>query len=85
MSLNQFVADLHSGKLHREFHNGPDPTEAPPVTQPAIDTASGHIPKVNEPKGVPAKKSSTPPDSVFVKLGPSNNRYSLKHGDGGEL
>ena len=24
----QFVADLHSGKLHREFHNGPDPTTA---------------------------------------------------------
>ena len=29
-SLNQFVIDLHSGKLHREFHNGPDPTVAPP-------------------------------------------------------
>ena len=25
----RFVQDLHSGKLHREFHNGPDPTEAP--------------------------------------------------------
>ena len=24
--LKQFIADLHSGKLHREFHNGPDPT-----------------------------------------------------------
>ncbi|XGW19665.1 hypothetical protein V3C99_003477 [Haemonchus contortus] len=23
--LRQFVLDLHSGKLHREFHNGPDP------------------------------------------------------------
>ena len=30
-SLKQFVLDLHSGKLHREFHNGPDPTEAPKV------------------------------------------------------
>ena len=79
--MNQFVADLHSGKLHREFHNGPDPTEAPASTQPVIDTASGHIPIVNEKKE--AKKSSTPPDSMFVKLGPSNNRYSLKHG--GEL
>lgn len=27
--LKQFIADLHSGKLHREFHHGPDPTEAP--------------------------------------------------------
>ena len=23
--LRQFVLDLQSGKLHREFHNGPDP------------------------------------------------------------
>ncbi|WKX90568.1 hypothetical protein Q1695_009423 [Nippostrongylus brasiliensis] len=32
--LRQFVMDLHSGKLHREFHNGPDPviqrTDPPP-------------------------------------------------------
>lgn len=27
--LRQFVLDLHSGKLHREFHHGPDPTVAP--------------------------------------------------------
>lgn len=25
--LPKFVADLHSGKLHREFHHGPDPEE----------------------------------------------------------
>ena len=30
-TLKQFVLDLHSGKLHREFHNGPDATEAPKV------------------------------------------------------
>lgn len=82
VSLNQFVMDLHSGKLHREFHNGPDPTEAPPATQPAIDMVSGHIPIVNE-KAAAKKSPTTPPDSMFVKLGPSNNRYSLKHG--GEL
>lgn len=28
--LRQFVLDLHSGKLHREFHHGPDPTESTP-------------------------------------------------------
>jgi endoplasmic reticulum resident protein 44 len=28
--LKQFIADLHSGKLHREFHNGPDPTSGQP-------------------------------------------------------
>ena len=25
--LQKFVADFHSGKLHREFHHGPDPEE----------------------------------------------------------
>ena len=30
--LKQFIADLHSGKLHREFHHGPDP-EAPQLEQ----------------------------------------------------
>ncbi|KAF1770758.1 hypothetical protein GCK72_002581 [Caenorhabditis remanei] len=38
--LREFVLDLHSGKLHREFHHGPDPvtgnqapdTEPPPST-----------------------------------------------------
>ena len=24
--MSTFIADLHSGKLHREFHHGPDPT-----------------------------------------------------------
>jgi len=40
-ALKQFVSDLHSGKLHREFHHGPDPTtksggqiEAEPTTPP---------------------------------------------------
>ncbi|XP_077383899.1 endoplasmic reticulum resident protein 44 isoform X1 [Festucalex cinctus] len=28
--LKQFVLDLHSGKLHREFHHGPDPTDSTP-------------------------------------------------------
>jgi endoplasmic reticulum resident protein 44 len=30
-NLKQFVLDLHSGKLHREFHNGPDPTVKPVI------------------------------------------------------
>lgn len=28
--LKQFVFDLHSGKLHREFHHGPEPTDKAP-------------------------------------------------------
>ena len=26
--VKQFIADLHSGKLHREFHHGPDSGQA---------------------------------------------------------
>lgn len=40
--LRQFIQDLYSGKLHREFHHGPDPDEiqaiegkvGPPTTPP---------------------------------------------------
>ena len=53
--LRQFVLDLHSGKLHREFHHGPDPTK----------------PNNNAPS------DTQPPPSVFKKLKPSDNRYSL--------
>ncbi|XP_032091606.1 endoplasmic reticulum resident protein 44 isoform X1 [Thamnophis elegans] len=37
--LKQFVLDLHSGKLHREFHHGPDPTDVAPG-QPLQDIVS---------------------------------------------
>jgi len=53
--LKKFVRDLHSGKLHREFHNGPDPTQPP----------------------APGNPPSNPPESVFKKLEPSENRYTL--------
>lgn len=32
--LKQFIADLHSGKLDREFHFGPDPDSSKPETSP---------------------------------------------------
>ena len=31
--LKQFIHDLQSGKLHREFHQGPDPTHPPAIEQ----------------------------------------------------
>jgi endoplasmic reticulum resident protein 44 len=88
LNLRQFVLDLHSNKLHREFHNGPDPTEAPKPQQ--IDAASQtveHIPKAtdNNDKNNEQHRRSTPPESVFIKLAPGPDRYSIKHGDGGEL
>lgn len=58
--VKQFIADLNSGKLHREFHHGPDPVPAiPPVEKkPAVpekkteaDSAAApleHVPKEPE-------------------------------------
>ncbi|XP_042857047.1 endoplasmic reticulum resident protein 44-like [Penaeus japonicus] len=67
--LKAFLADLYSGKLHREFHYGPDPetTEEP---QQIEDKSGG--------TAVPKKeKATTPPESTFKKLAPSKNRYTL--------
>uniref|UniRef100_A0A8C7HMR0 Endoplasmic reticulum protein 44 n=1 Tax=Oncorhynchus kisutch TaxID=8019 RepID=A0A8C7HMR0_ONCKI len=38
--LRQFVLDLHSGKLHREFHHGPDPTDSTPGQEEIGEVAS---------------------------------------------
>jgi endoplasmic reticulum resident protein 44 len=83
MSQNQnllnFVQDLHSGKLHREFHNGPDPTEAPAAKAIETDKTDPHIPIQNANVKIDQGfKRSTPPESVFAKLQPSRDRYSLK-------
>ncbi|XP_034239557.1 endoplasmic reticulum resident protein 44 isoform X2 [Thrips palmi] len=60
--LRQFLLDLYSGKLHREFHYGPDtPTEN----------------TVNLIEGSVDKKPTNPPESTFKKLAPSKNRYTL--------
>ncbi|XP_043211140.1 endoplasmic reticulum resident protein 44-like [Amphibalanus amphitrite] len=63
VKMKQFIADLHSGKLHREFHYGPQqPAAAAPA--PTRDQPSTAAP-------------TSPPESVFKKLGPSGSRYSL--------
>lgn len=49
--LKQFIKDLHSGKLHREYHFGPDPAND--------------------------EQPTSPPESTFKMLQPSNSRYSL--------
>ncbi|KAM4026843.1 endoplasmic reticulum resident protein 44 [Anomaloglossus baeobatrachus] len=64
--LKQFVLDLHSGKLHREFHHGPDPTDVAPGQQ-SQDFAS------------------SPPESSFQKLAPSEYRYTILKRDRDEL
>ncbi|KAK9504393.1 hypothetical protein O3M35_010733 [Rhynocoris fuscipes] len=59
--LKAFIQDLYSGKLHREFHYGPDPN----------DIHSSHHGSTG------GSGSTTPPESSFKKLGPSKNRYTL--------
>lgn len=68
--LKQFLKDLHSGKLHREFHYGPDPATDPPQQ---IDHQTGG--DSNNDDG--SKKPTQPPESTFKKLAPSKNRYTL--------
>lgn len=67
--LKSFLADLYSGKLHREFHYGPDPETTEETAQ--IEDKSGNADQ-------PAKeRPTTPPESTFKKLAPSKNRYTL--------
>lgn len=62
--LEKFIADLHSGKLHREHHYGPD--------QPSEEKAKDEVP-------TPPEAQTTPPESAFRKLGPSYMKYSILH------
>ncbi|KIH57943.1 hypothetical protein ANCDUO_11861 [Ancylostoma duodenale] len=78
--LREFVMDLHSGKLHKEFHETLD--------QKMIDLAKfkaengitdEDLDDNREAGGMPAARpeDTTPPPSVFKKLKPSEKRYSL--------
>ncbi|KAF7227254.1 endoplasmic reticulum resident protein 44 [Nothobranchius furzeri] len=66
--LRQFVLDLHSGKLHREFHHGPDPTDS----TLGQEETGGEV-------------ASSPPESSFQKLAPSETRYTILRRDRDEL
>ncbi|XP_060591395.1 endoplasmic reticulum resident protein 44-like isoform X2 [Ruditapes philippinarum] len=69
--VKEFIADLHSGKLHREFHHGPDPVVQ---QEKQVEQQAGHIP--HEPSDKPEQPTS-PPESAFQKLAPSDNRYTI--------
>lgn len=64
--LKEFVQDLYSGKLHREYHFGPDSGGPIQVIQLQIGGMQ------NAPD-----KQTAPPESTFKKLAPSKNRYTL--------
>ncbi|CAG2224326.1 ERP44 [Mytilus edulis] len=77
--LSTFIADLHSGKLHREFHHGPDPSTTstePPVPGEAKE-ATGHLPHDKSEPEQKVKEPTSPPESSFIKLAPSRNRYTI--------
>lgn len=96
--LKQFVLDLHSGKLHREFHHGPDPTDSTPgqVSHRRQQSRffSGEFRQnfticfksdffSQEETG--GEAASSPPESSFQKLAPSETRYTILSRDRDEL
>jgi len=110
--LKQFVADLHSGKLHADFHNPPaeeetvqeiphiveeakpaqpETTESPPVPvevaegvtrEPVLEKIADNVKNAEEKHESgegSAEETVSPPETIFQKLAPSENRYTLLH------
>jgi len=78
--LLQFVKDLHSGKLHQDFHNPQPVTTAKSVVgDPKSKGDTPHIPKTSASnQNEDHDSTSDPPDSVFIHLAPSRQRYSFR-------
>ncbi|CAL8257015.1 unnamed protein product [Boreogadus saida] len=57
--LRQFVLDLHSGKLHREFHHGPDPTDSTPGQEDMIEVVASNPPESSFQKLAPSETRYT--------------------------
>ncbi|KAI6175860.1 Thioredoxin domain-containing protein [Aphelenchoides bicaudatus] len=64
--LRQFILDLHSGKLHKEFHE-------------TLDQKKKALEQLDENGARPPSTlpETTPPPSIFKELRPSEKRYSL--------
>merc|ERR1711976_736148 len=96
--VKTFLQDLYSGKLHREFHYGPDKeeekkqeeqkkeeeqkkTEDNKNDEEEMKEDNHHIPRteddVKEETETDKPKKTDPPESQFVHLGPSKNRYTI--------
>ncbi|CAL8085214.1 unnamed protein product [Calicophoron daubneyi] len=71
-TLKQFVEDLNSGKLHREFHYGRETTTKKPQVTEQSKTPPKFPVKVEE-------HQTDPPESVFKDLSPSHLRYTILH------
>jgi len=91
--VKTFLQDLYSGKLHREFHYGPDPEEEKKEIEDKSEESAEevkpdegtddakHIPRTDdeqpEKSSKKPEKITDPPESQFVHLGPSKNRYTI--------
>lgn len=75
--LKKFVADLHSGKLHREFHNGPDISNEKSELSEQNDQSTEMPVNVDGNRIDVEPVEPSPPDSTFIKLAPSEKRYTL--------
>lgn len=110
--LVKFVADLHSGKLHREFHYGPEADKPDSKEEPKqeskeetkqeskeegvkVEVKEDSKPEAHaeaqqdageettKPKSQPSENEigdeteESPRDSTFIKLAPSEKRYTL--------
>uniref|UniRef100_A0AC34Q5G9 Thioredoxin domain-containing protein n=1 Tax=Panagrolaimus sp. JU765 TaxID=591449 RepID=A0AC34Q5G9_9BILA len=80
--LRQFVLDLHSGKLHKEFHETLDQKIAE-LQKMALEQAQeeqklgGATSGEAKPPAALPPVDTTPKPSIFKELKPSNKRYSL--------
>lgn len=75
--MKQFLSALYSGKLHREFHYGPDESTTDDSNADSDNNVSDN--EVNVDDKQKRAPSQTPPPSQFQHLGPSRNRYTLLH------
>ncbi|XGW29991.1 hypothetical protein V3C99_009200 [Haemonchus contortus] len=80
--LREFVMDLHSGKLHKDFHETLDQKMIDLAKFKAENGITDEDLEDNreaEGGGMPSAKpgDTTPPPSVFKQLKPSEKRYSL--------
>lgn len=74
--LRKFVDDLYSGKLHREFHEEPDVLDSNILLAEDDQPTEMSVALDNNRIDVVTTESS-PPDSTFIKLAPSEKRYTL--------
>lgn len=84
--LKQFILDLHSGKLHRDFHTPavhrtereqPEEPEAEDAAKPVTDHVQKDEDSTEETKAPEQADTTDPPESLFKKLAPSRTRYTI--------